>query len=291
MEGVSMGIQFRKVSHEYSFGQKGFFQAINNITLSIEEKNEFICLVGHTGSGKSTLAQHMNALAFPTSGEVEIFGSIVSSKRNKKIHYNDLRKHVGLVFQFPEYQLFEETVEKDIMFGPMNFKVSLEDAKTEALKAIKQVGLNETYLKRNPFNLSGGEKKRVSIAGILAMNPDILVLDEPTSGLDPQGKRQLMDLFKQIQEDTLKTIVIITHDMDLVYEYANRVIVLNDGDLVYDGNEEDLFHKEELASWSLNVPSTIRVLQRLKTQFNLDINPFQKTVEQASLELKRGMNR
>jgi len=285
-----MGIQFREVSHQYSSGQDGFFQAIHHISLSINEKNEFICLVGHTGSGKSTLAQHMNALAFPSSGEVEIFGSVVTSKRNKKIHYNDLRKHVGLVFQFPEYQLFEETVEKDIMFGPMNFKMSLEDAKNEALKAIKLVGLNENYLNRNPFNLSGGEKKRVSIAGILAMNPDILVLDEPTSGLDPHGKRQLMDLFKHIQSETNKSIIIITHDMDLVYEYANRVIVLNDGDLVYDGNEEDLFKLDDLSKWALNLPGTIRVLKAMKEKFHLDINPYQKTVNEAVLEIKRVTN-
>ncbi|MBU0996777.1 MAG: energy-coupling factor transporter ATPase [Firmicutes bacterium] len=286
-----MGIHFREVSHEYASYQVGDYQAINKITLSIEDENEFICLVGHTGSGKSTLAQHMNALIFPTEGEVEINGKIITKKRDKKTNYNLLRKHVGLVFQFPEYQLFEETVEKDIMFGPLNFKISFEEAKAKAVEAIHLVGLNESYLKRNPFNLSGGEKKRVSIAGILAMDPDILVLDEPTSGLDPFGKRQLMELFKNIQKETKKTIVIITHDMDLVYEFANRVIVLNDGDLVYDGNEEDLFKKEELTKWALGLPETIKVLRRLKDQFHLDINPYQKTVDQAYEELKKVMTK
>ncbi len=286
-----MGIHFREVSHEYASYQVGDYQAINKITLSIEDENEFICLVGHTGSGKSTLAQHMNALIFPTEGEVEINGKVITKKRDKKVNYNLLRKHVGLVFQFPEYQLFEETVEKDIMFGPMNFKVSLEDAKIRAAEAIRLVGLNESYLRRNPFNLSGGEKKRVSIAGILAMDPDILVLDEPTSGLDPFGKRQLMELFQNIQKETKKSIIIITHDMDLVYEFANRVIVLNDGDLVYDGNEEDLFRKDELTTWALGLPETIKVLRRLKEQFHLDINPYQKTVNLAFEELKKVMNK
>lgn len=284
-----MGIHFREVSHEYASNQVGDYQAINKITLSIQDHNEFICLVGHTGSGKSTLAQHMNALIFPTEGEVQINESVVTKKRDKKVNYNLLRKHVGLVFQFPEYQLFEETVEKDIMFGPLNFKISNEMAKERAAEVIKLVGLNDSYLKRNPFNLSGGEKKRVSIAGILAMDPDILVLDEPTSGLDPFGKRQLMELFKSIQKETKKSIVIITHDMDLVYEFANRVIVLNDGDLVYDGNEEDLFKMPDISKWALTLPETIKTLRLLKELYQLEINPYQKTVEAAALELKKVM--
>jgi len=282
-----MGIFFKEVSHQYPSHTELNFQAILDITLSIEDKNEFICLVGHTGSGKSTLAQHMNALLFPSSGTVEIAGYEVTSKRNKKQNYNILRKYVGLVFQFPEYQLFEETVEKDIMFGPLNFKIPYETAKERAKEAIRLVGLDDSYLTRNPLNLSGGEKKRVSIAGILAMDPDILVLDEPTYGLDPEGKRVMMELFKNIQKETGKTIIIITHDMDLVYEYSNRVLVLSNGHLVYDGNEVDLFKREELSSWSLNLPSTIRVLQHLKEKFDLDIDPFQKTVEDALSELRK----
>ncbi|MDD3477277.1 MAG: energy-coupling factor transporter ATPase [Candidatus Izemoplasmatales bacterium] len=286
-----MGIHFRQVSHQYFSQQNSDYQAIYDITLSIEDQHEFICLIGHTGSGKSTLAQHMNALVFPTKGTVEIAGVLVSQKRDKKTDYNRLRKHVGLVFQFPEYQLFEETVEKDIMFGPLNFKVSPEVAKEKALESIRLVGLNESYLNRNPFNLSGGEKKRVSIAGILAMDPEILVLDEPTSGLDPQGKRQLMRLFKDIQEKTNKTVVIITHDMDLVYEYATRTLVLSDGNLVFDGTPDDLFRREELATWSLSLPQTIRVLKGLKEQFHLELNPYQKTVEEAVREIEKVTSR
>jgi len=284
-----MGIQFREVSYRYPSGSINFYQAISNINLTINEKDEFIALVGHTGSGKSTLAQHMNALIFPTLGEVEIFGSVVSKKRNKKIKYNDLRKHVGLVFQFPEYQLFEETVEKDIMFGPMNFKVKHDEAEALAKKALFLVGLDESYLKRNPFNLSGGEKKRVSIAGILALDPDILVLDEPTSGLDPAGKKQLMELFTSIQKNTGKTIIVITHDMDLVYEFASRVIVLNSGELVFDGTPEKLFHRDDLKNYSLDYPETIQVLRAVKTHFGKDINIYKKTMTEAVLEIERAM--
>lgn len=284
-----MGIQFRQVNFSYNGMQKGFYEAIKDISLSIESKNEFITLVGQTGSGKSTLAQHMNALVFPTSGSVEIFGKTVTPKRDRHIKYNDIRKDVGLVFQFPEYQLFEETVEKDIMFGPLNFHIPEEEARALAKKALHMVGLNENYLHRNPFNLSGGEKKRVSIAGILAIDPKILVLDEPTSGLDPKGKRQLMDLFKSIQEETNKTIIVITHDMDLVYEYAKRVLVLDKGSLVFDGAPEVLFQKDDLSKFHLDYPQTIRVLKGINERFNLNIDVYQKTVHEATEAIKRGL--
>lgn len=285
-----MGIRFKEVTHEYPSYSKKTYKAIQDITLNIESHNEFIALVGHTGSGKSTLAKHMNALIFPTSGEVEIFGNKITKKRSKKIKYNDIRKQIGLVFQFPEYQLFEETVEKDIMFGPLNFKVPVEKARELALNALQLVGLDDSYLKRNPFNLSGGEKKRVSIAGILAIDPDILVLDEPTSGLDPYGKHTLMNLFADIHNKTNKTIIIITHDMDLVYQYFNRVIVLKDGELTYDGSPDDLFRRDILADNHLDLPNTIKTLQFVKEKYNADIDIYQKTVEDAVKELNRVMH-
>lgn len=284
-----MGIQFKAVSYQYPGWNKETFEAIHDISLSIADKEEFIALVGQTGSGKSTLAQHMNALMFPTAGCVSIFGSEVTNRRNKKIDYNSLRRRVGLVFQFPDYQLFEETVEKDIMFGPLNFKVPEEEAKALAKNALKLVGLGEQYLQRNPFNLSGGEKKRVSIAGILAMNPDILVLDEPTSGLDPQGKTLLMELFKNIQKETGKTIIIITHDMDLVYEYTNRVLVLETGSLVFDGTPDALFHREDLEKWHLGYPSTINVLRGIRDRFSLKLDIYQKNVNDAVLALTKAV--
>jgi energy-coupling factor transport system ATP-binding protein len=285
-----MGIRFNEVSYDYSSFAEGLYTAIRDINLSITEKNEFIALIGHTGSGKSTLAKHMNALIFPTSGSLEIFGNIITAKRNKNIKYNSIRKKVGLVFQFPEYQLFEETVEKDIMFGPLNFKISVEEAKRLAKEALNLVGLDDSYLKRNPYNLSGGEKKRVSIAGILAMDPEILVLDEPTSGLDPAGKRVLMDLFKNINQKTGKTVVIITHDMDLVYQYFNRVLVMNDSRLIYDGNPDDLFKRDDLPEQHLDYPNTIKVLKHLNQKLNLNMNVYQKTNEDALKEIERAVS-
>ncbi len=282
-----MGIYFNEVTHEYASYSKKTYKAIQNISLKIEKSNEFVALIGHTGSGKSTLAKHMNALIFPTSGSVEIYGKHITHKRDKKINYNQLRKHVGLVFQFPEYQLFEETVEKDIMFGPLNFKVPVEEAKELARTSLSLVGLDDTYLIRNPFNLSGGEKKRVSIAGILALDPDILVLDEPTSGLDPAGKKTLMDLFTDIHQKTKKTIVIITHDMDLVYQYFNRVIVLKDGQLSFDGTPDDLFRSDVLDHNHLDYPNTIKTMKYLKETLHVDMNIYQKNVDDVVAEINR----
>lgn len=285
-----MGIRFDQVTHEYASYSKKTYKAIQDISLKIDRENEFIALIGHTGSGKSTLAKHMNALLFPTSGTVTINDAVITSKRDKKISYNAIRKSVGLVFQFPEYQLFEETVEKDIMFGPLNFHVGLEQAKMLAKESIHLVGLDESYLQRNPFNLSGGEKKRVSIAGILALEPDILVLDEPTSGLDPEGKHTLMNLFKNIHEQTKKSIIVITHDMDLVYQYFNRVIVLKDGQLSYDGDPERLFRSPLLQENHLDLPNTIKTLSYLNKTLNLSFDIYQRTAEDVVNEIKRVMD-
>ncbi len=280
-----MGIRFNRVTHEYASYSKKTYKAIQDITLNIKSKDEVIALVGHTGSGKSTLAKHMNALIFPTEGTVEIFGKEIGKKRNKKIKYNSIRKQVGLVFQFPEYQLFEETVEKDIMFGPLNFKVPLEEAKVLAKNALELVGLDESYLSRNPFNLSGGEKKRVSIAGILAIDPDILVLDEPTSGLDPHGRDVLMKLFDDIHQKTGKTIITITHDMDLVYKYFNRVIVLKDGKLSFDGTPDCLFKSDLLDENHLDLPNTIKTLKYINKELNLNLDIYKKTVDEVINEI------
>ncbi len=286
-----MGIEFRHVSYNYAKMNTGFFQALHDISMDISDKGEFICLVGQTGSGKSTLVQHMNALIFPSEGQVVIEGNVITSKRNKKTDYNSLRKHVGLVFQFPEYQLFEETVEKDIMFGPLNFKVPAKEAAASAKEALRQVGLDESYLERSPLNLSGGEKKRVSIAGILALDPDVLVLDEPTSGLDPAGKRHLMELFSEIRENTGKTIVLITHDMDLVYQYASRVLVLNSGELVFDGTPDALFRRKDLSENHLDYPGVVKILKAVKEKFGLsEMDVYKKTPDEAAREIKRVMS-
>lgn len=284
-----MAIRFKQVSYAYPGYGLGNYDAIKNITLDIAATGEFIALVGQTGSGKSTLAQHMNALIFPTEGTVEIFGKIVGPKRDRKIKYNELRRKVGLVFQFPEYQLFEETVEKDIMFGPMNFGVPEEEARKMAWNALGLVGLGPTYLKRNPLNLSGGEKKRVSIAGILAMDPQILVLDEPTSGLDPRGKQTMMDLFRSIRKQTGKTILVITHDMDLVYEYMDRVLVLDKGTLAFDGTPDELFRKPHLETLHLDYPATIRVLSAVAKDLGINVDVYQKDVASAVAAIQKAV--
>jgi len=269
-----MAIKFEHVSFQYkSIDNKGYL-ALNEVNVAIENKGEFITLIGETGSGKSTLVQHMNALLTPTKGAMNIFGIKISSKskENKNVKFNPIRKQVGLVFQFPEYQLFEETVEKDIMFGPKNFGVNEREAKKRAREAIAMVGLDESYLERSPFNLSGGEKKRVSIAGILAMEPYILILDEPTSGLDPRDRDALLKVFYDIHTSLNKTVLIITHDMNTVYEYARRVLVMREGELVYDGDPVKLFSRTNIDNWNLDVPDIIRLKQALETEFKLDLS-------------------
>ena len=277
-----MAIKFEQVSFSYRTMDGSVFSALKDISFEIESKGEFITLVGETGSGKSTLVQHMNALIQPQTGEITIYGIKIdkTTKKNKKIKLNPLRQKVGLVFQFPEYQLFEETVEKDIMFGPKNFGVSEEDAKARAKTVINLVGLDESYLSRSPFNLSGGEKKRVSIAGILAMEPDILVLDEPTSGLDPKGRDNLLKLFKEIHKEVDNSVVIITHDMNTVYKYAKRVLVMNQGELVYDGSAEELFFEGDLDKWNLDLPEIIEITRKIESKFNVKFDSRPKNVDQ-----------
>ncbi|KFZ27239.1 MAG: Energy-coupling factor transporter ATP-binding protein EcfA2 [Candidatus Izimaplasma bacterium HR2] len=277
-----MAIKFEQVNFEYPSFDGTNFSALKDINLEIAEKGEFITLIGETGSGKSTLVQHMNALIRPTTGSVTIYGIKIEkdTKKKGKVKLNPLRQRVGLVFQFPEYQLFEETVLKDIIFGPKNFGVKESVAIERAKQVIKHVGLDEEYLKRSPFNLSGGEKKRVSIAGILAMEPDILVLDEPTSGLDPKGRDDLLKLFMGIHNDLNKTVIIITHDMNTVYKYASRVLVMNEGHLVYDGLPQELFSKENIKSWNLDIPDIITITRQLEDKLDVNFDSQPHTIQE-----------
>ncbi|MCF7926375.1 MAG: energy-coupling factor transporter ATPase [Candidatus Izimaplasma sp.] len=285
-----MAIKFKRVNYIYQGMDGTPFRALKDINLTIEEKGEFITLIGETGSGKSTLVQHMNALIKPTSGQVEIYGIKIeeTKKKSSKIKLNPLRQKIGLVFQFPDYQLFEETVERDIMFGPMNFGISKEEAKKRAKEVIQLVGLETGYLERSPFNLSGGEKKRVSIAGILAMEPDILVLDEPTSGLDPKGRDELLELFLSIHNKLNNTVLIITHDMNTVYQYASRVLVMNDGNLVFDGKPIDLFASPKLSSWNLDKPDLIDLCDKLSERLNITFENYPKDLEKVVARIKAG---
>ena len=281
-----MGIKFEKVTHSFKNPDgKGSFVAMADIDLEINELNEFMAVCGHTGSGKSTLIQHMNALLFPSEGKLEIFGRVIKKKKNRKL--NPIRKKVGLVFQFPEYQLFDETVLKDVMFGPINFGLKKEEAKEKAIKALELVGFEKELYDQSPFKLSGGQMKKASIAGILALEPDILVLDEPTRGLDPKSSEEIMELFYDIHKKTNKTIVIITHDMDIVAKYAKRVVVLNEGKIVYDGEKEKLFINPEFNTFHLDYPASMKLALDLKNKLNLDINTNVFTLEELMEELER----
>ena len=258
-----MGINFQNVDFKYS--KKASYKQLDQVSLIINEKDEFVMIVGHTGSGKSTLVQHMNGLLLATSGRVEVFN--INVIRSKKIKLKPVREHVGLVFQFPEYQIFESTVLEDIMFGPKNFGKSKEEAKQLAIQAAHRIGINDEILERSPFTLSGGQMRRVAIAGAMAINPDILILDEPTVGLDPKGKDELMNLLVHMHNETHKTIIMISHDMDIVASYAKRILVMDQGKLIYDGDKEGLFADEEfLRQHNLDLPVISTIAKGLKAK-------------------------
>ena len=265
-----MAITFKEVEYTYSPDTPFAYHALKGINLN-RPKGSFTALIGHTGSGKSTLIQHINGLLIPTQGEVCIDDYIITPNNKQKL--KPLRKKAGLVFQFPEYQLFEETIEKDIIFGPMNFGVDEETAKKIAREMLVKVGLDESYLERSPFELSGGQKRRVAIAGILAMEPDILVLDEPTAGLDPQGTKEMMHLFKDFQQ-TGKSVIMVTHDMNQVLEYCDHAIVMNHGKIEKNCSVTELFNETEyLESLSIDLPIITSFIHQLNQQgFNLPVS-------------------
>ncbi len=222
-----MPITFEHLGHTYGENTPFQYVALKDVNLEIEE-HKITALIGKTGSGKSTLVQHLNALLLPTEGKLTILDrTIEAGSEPKKL--KSLRGRVGLVFQFPEYQLFEETVLKDVAFGPKNFGASEEEAIQKARVALKMVGLDKSYEERSPLELSGGQKRRVAIAGILAMNPEVLVLDEPTAGLDPIGTDEMMELFHSLNQKENKTIIIVTHDMEQVFKHCDNVVVMQDG--------------------------------------------------------------
>lgn len=256
-----MAIKFEQVNFIY-FPKTPFeHKALFDINLEFEN-GKFYSIIGHTGSGKSTLVQNINALLLPTSGKVKV-NDLEITNNKKTIDFKKVRKTSGLVFQFPEYQLFEETVLKDVMFGPKNFKYTDEEAALAAKEALSIVGIDESLYTKSPFDLSGGQKRRVAIAGILAMNPEVIILDEPTAGLDPVGSKEIMDIFKMLNEKG-KTIILITHDMNIVYEYSQEVVVLNKGEVVYKGDKNSLFEdKEKLSTFHLKEPDLIRFKSKL----------------------------
>lgn len=285
-----MQIKFESVNHIYNANTPMEQRALYDINFDITD-GQFLAIVGHTGSGKSTLIQHMNGLLKPSSGSITIGEKVIKSdEKNKGL--KEVRQYVGLVFQFPEYQLFEETVEKDIMFGPMNYGVSEEEARQRAHDVIKLVGLDEAVLQHSSFNLSGGQMRRVAIAGILAMNPDVLVLDEPTAGLDPQGQHEMMEMFKTLHQEYGKTIVLVTHDMNLVAQYAEEMIVMHRGVMKLKGTPQQVFKEvETLKECGITLPIAAQNYHELAKQMGLSVDYLPLTTDEFVSQIEALMGR
>ena len=269
---MSYAVELKNVSHSYSEGTIQQVTAIKNISLQIS-KGEMVGIIGHTGSGKSTLISHFNGLLKPASGEVLVNGVDIWKD---KATLREYRFKVGLCFQYPEYQLFEETVAKDIAFGPKNMKLSEEEINRRVLKAAEFVGLKPELLSKSPFDLSGGEKRRAAIAGVMSMEPEILVFDEPAAGLDPEGRKDLIKLIKTYREQTGSTVVIVSHSMEDIARIADRVIVINDGEIAMDGTVDEIYSRsDELRSMGLNVPEITGIFTRLnKLGFDVPLNVY-----------------
>lgn len=281
-----MSIKFENVFFTYQENTPFCTHALNNINLEIND-NEFVGLIGHTGSGKSTLVQHINALLRPSKGVIKVGDYEIIAKAKKIKNLKNLKKYAGLVFQFPEYQLFEDTVLKDVSYGPKNFGDKEEEAILKAKKALKLVGISEDLFEKSPFELSGGQKRRVAIAGIIALEPKILVLDEPTAGLDPKGAKDMMELFNVIHNNGT-TIVMVTHNMDNVLKYCSRAIVMSKGKIIFDSTPLELFSYDNLnEKYNIDQPIVLKYAKELiKGGLKLDLNKI-KDVESLAIEIKR----
>ena len=254
-------LKTENLTYTYSQGTPFEKTAVKNVNLEIEE-GELVCVMGHTGSGKSTLIQHFNGLLMPTSGKVYLDGEDIW-KDKKKIR--DVRFKVGLVFQYPEYQIFEETVFKDIAFGPKNMGLSEDEIKKRVYETAEDIGLPLDSMERSPFEMSGGQKRRVAIAGVMAMRPRVLILDEPTAGLDPKGRDKILKLIKAYQQKTKSTVLIVSHSMEDIAEYADKILVMNKAELFcYDTPVNVFSRSEEIEQMGLDVPQITRVFNELK---------------------------
>lgn len=284
-----MEIQFKNVNYIYQpatpFEQKVFHDI--NFTIN---SGSYTAIIGRTGSGKSTLIQHINALKIPDTGSVFLDDfEITANKENKS--FKKIREKIGMVFQFPESQLFEETVGKDIAFGPQNFNISEKEALKKAEEILSVVGLDKSFMERSPFDLSGGQMRRVAIAGVLVMEPEILVLDEPTAGLDPQGQKEMMALFKKIHEEKKITIILVTHQMEDVAEYADHLLVLNEGRLVAEGIPLDIFKREKwLHSMQLDVPRAVSFANKLEENKAWKFRKLPLTLDELTTQIVNKLN-
>lgn len=298
-----MKIVLKNIYQTFSLNIGKNFDAISNISLEINQ-GEFIGIIGPTGAGKTTLIEHFNALLVPTKGKIEFdykwtkinkktkkeetqnIKKVIKKSWRKIKNINQLRKTIGIVFQFAEYQLFEETIEKDIIFGPMNIGISKEKAKQIAKEIIVKVGLDESYLQRSPFELSGGQKRRVALAGILAMNPDVLVFDEPTAGLDPSGARDMMNLFKKINEQGT-TVVIVTHNLDDVLEFTNRTIFIEKGKIAKDDITLNVLSNIFLLkSKKMEPPKLISIVNDINTKYNINLS-YVKSINELATNINK----
>lgn len=270
-------MKLEKVSYVYSEGDAFEKKALDEISLEIPD-GQFIGIIGHTGSGKSTLIQHLNGLLRATSGAIYYDGENIYQEG---YDMRTLRSKVGLVFQYPEHQLFEVDVFSDVCFGPKNLGLSKEEVEERAKKALTQVGLDESYYKKSPFELSGGQKRRVAIAGILAMHPQVLILDEPTAGLDPKGRDEILDQVALLQKERKITVILVSHSMEDVARYVDRIIVVNGGKILFDDTPKQVFqHYKELESVGLAAPQVTYVVKSLKEK-GWDIDTTATTVEEA----------
>ena len=278
-----MQIKINNLSYTYLAKTPNEVEALHDVNLEIPE-GKITSIIGHTGSGKSTLIQTLNGLLLPTSGEVHVGDYVVTNKKKKNKKIKELRKSLAIVFQSPEYQLFEETVEKDVAFGLKNYGIKEPEAIKQAHKALEEVGIDESFYKRSPFELSGGEKRRVAIAGIIALNPDILVLDEPTAGLDPLGSKIILRLIEKFNKEG-KTIIIVTHDMNIVLNYSDHVVVMNDGKVAFEGTPSTLFNGD-ISKYSIDVPELFKFVKVLEAKgVKLDLSKI-RTIDDLITQLK-----
>ena len=282
-----MSIELKNVTYTYSPETAYEIHALKNINLVIPD-GQFMGIIGHTGSGKSTLIQHFNALIRPTSGTILYNGENIWEEKYDR---RKLRSEVGLVFQYPEHQLFESDVLSDVCFGPMNQGLSREEAEKEARKALAHVGFKEEYFSKSPFELSGGQKKRVAIAGVLAMNPKILILDEPTAGLDPKGRDDILDQIQLLHKMRGITIILVSHSMEDIAKYVERLVVMNHGEAVFDDTPRKVFsHYQELEKMGLAAPQITYIMHALKEK-GLDVDVNAITVEEAKDSILKALKK
>lgn len=279
-----MDIQLQQVSYAYAKGTPFEKYALHDVNLTIKSSS-YQAIIGHTGSGKSTILQHFNGLLKPSEGVVKVGDRIIEAGKKAK-NLKPIRQKVGIVFQFPEHQLFEETVLKDIIFGPMNFGVSQEEAEKRARELIKLVGLPESVLEKSPFDLSGGQMRRVAIAGVLAMEPEVIVLDEPTAGLDPRGQKEMMDLFYDLHKQKGLTTILVTHSMEDAARYADNVAIMHEGVSVLVGEPHEIFGNEQmLAKYGLEPPRVVKFQRQLEKMLGAQLHKTCLTEEELAIEI------